>query len=34
VIFDTEGGAQLRDMRSGDQREIDLARVVEELAGR
>jgi histidyl-tRNA synthetase len=34
VILDTEGGAQLRDMRSGDQREIDLARVVEELAGR
>ncbi|TMK74275.1 MAG: histidine--tRNA ligase [Actinobacteria bacterium] len=34
VILDTEGVAQLRDMRSGDQREIDLARVVEELAGR
>jgi histidyl-tRNA synthetase len=34
VILDPEGGAQLRDMRSGDQREIDLARVVEELAGR
>jgi histidyl-tRNA synthetase len=33
VILDT-GGAQLRDMRSGEQREIDLARVVEELTGR
>jgi hypothetical protein len=32
VILET-GGAQLRDMRSGEQREIDLARVVEELAG-
>jgi histidyl-tRNA synthetase len=34
VILDTDGRAQLRDMRSGEQREIDLARVVEELAGR
>src|SRR5919204_468172 len=32
VILDEDGGAQLRDMRSGEQREIDLARVVEELA--
>jgi histidyl-tRNA synthetase len=34
VILDTDGRAQLRDMRSGEQREIDLAQVVEELAGR
>jgi histidyl-tRNA synthetase len=34
VILDTDGRAQVRDMRSGEQREIDLARVVEELAGR
>jgi histidyl-tRNA synthetase len=32
VILDTDGGAQLRDMSSGEQREIDLARVVEALA--
>ncbi len=32
VILDADGGAQLRDMGSGEQREIDLARVVEELA--
>jgi histidyl-tRNA synthetase len=31
VILDEDGGAQLRDMRSGEQREIDLAHVVEEL---
>ena len=34
VILDTDGRAQLRDMRSGEQREIELAQVVEELAGR
>ena len=33
VILDSDGGAVLRDMASGEQREIDLARVVEELAG-
>jgi histidyl-tRNA synthetase len=32
VILDTDGRAQLRDMRSGEQREIDVARVVDELA--
>jgi histidyl-tRNA synthetase len=32
VILDTDGGAQLRDMSSGEQREIDAAQVVEELA--
>jgi histidyl-tRNA synthetase len=32
VILDTDGGVQLRDMSSGEQREIDLARVVEALA--
>jgi histidyl-tRNA synthetase len=34
VILDSEGRAQLRDMRSGEQREVELASVVEELAGR
>jgi histidyl-tRNA synthetase len=34
VILDSEGGAQLRDMRSGEQREIELGSVAEELAGR
>jgi len=30
-----EGGdVRLRDMRTGDQREVDVARVVEELTGR
>jgi histidyl-tRNA synthetase len=33
VILDADGGAQLRDMSSGEQREIEPARVVEELAG-
>ena len=32
VILDVEGRVQLRDMGSGEQREVDLARVVEELA--
>jgi histidyl-tRNA synthetase len=32
VILDPAGGAQIRDMSSGEQREIELARVVEELA--
>ena len=32
VILEPDGGAQLRDMSSGEQRAIDLARVVEELA--
>ena len=32
VILDADGGAQLRDMSSGEQREIELAQVVEELA--
>jgi histidyl-tRNA synthetase len=32
VILDADGGAQLRDMSSGEQREIELTRVVEELA--
>jgi histidyl-tRNA synthetase len=32
VILGVDGGAQLRDMSSGEQREVDLARVVEELA--
>jgi histidyl-tRNA synthetase len=34
VILDEDGAAQLRDMRSGEQREIDLANLVEELAAR
>jgi histidyl-tRNA synthetase len=34
VILDTECSAQLRDMRSGEQREVELARVVEELGAR
>jgi histidyl-tRNA synthetase len=34
VILDSEGRAQLRDMRSGEQREIELGSVVEELTGR
>jgi histidyl-tRNA synthetase len=33
VILDNEGKAHLRDMRSGEQRGIELARVIEELAG-
>jgi histidyl-tRNA synthetase len=32
VILDEDGAAQVRDMQSGDQREIDLAHAVEELA--
>ncbi len=32
VILEPDGGAALRDMSSGEQRAIDLARVVEELA--
>jgi histidyl-tRNA synthetase len=32
VIFDADGGAQVRDMESGEQRELDVARAVEELA--
>ena len=31
VILDADGSAQLRDMRSGEQREVDAAHVVEEL---
>jgi histidyl-tRNA synthetase len=31
VILDEDGAAQLRDMESGEQREVDLARLVEEL---
>jgi len=31
VILDADGSAQLRDMRSGDQREVELANVVEQL---
>jgi histidyl-tRNA synthetase len=34
VILDADGGTELRDMRSGEQRPIDLSSVVEELAGR
>ena len=34
VILDADGSAQLRDMRSGEQREIDLAKVTEELTAR
>ncbi len=34
VILDEGGAMQLRDMRSGEQREIDVANVVEELAAR
>jgi hypothetical protein len=30
-VLDDEGKAQLRDMTSGDQREIDLGRVADEL---
>src|SRR6185295_2867659 len=33
VILDVDGGTQLRDMSSGEQREIELARVVEALTG-
>jgi histidyl-tRNA synthetase len=32
VILDEDGSAQVRDMQSGEQREFDLARAVEELA--
>jgi histidyl-tRNA synthetase len=32
VIIDAAGSAQLRDMRSGEQREVEVARVAEELA--
>jgi histidyl-tRNA synthetase len=32
VILDDDGSAQVRDMQSGEQRELDLARAVEELA--
>ncbi len=31
IVLDADGTAQLRDMRSGDQRELDLARAIEEL---
>ena len=31
VILDEAGAAQVRDMDSGEQRELDLARAVEEL---
>jgi histidyl-tRNA synthetase len=31
VILDADGSAQLRDMRSGDQREVELSNVAEEL---
>ena len=34
VILEEGGGVQLRDMRSGEQREVDLARIAEELAAR
>jgi histidyl-tRNA synthetase len=33
VILDEEAGAKLRDMESGEQREVDLARIVEALRG-
>jgi histidyl-tRNA synthetase len=33
LILDEDGTAQLRDMDSGDQREVDPERIVEELAG-
>ena len=33
VILDEDGGAALRDMSSGEQREVDPGRVAEELAG-
>jgi histidyl-tRNA synthetase len=32
VILDEDGSAQVRDMQSGEQRELDLARAVEELS--
>jgi histidyl-tRNA synthetase len=32
VILEADGGAQLRDMSSGEQREIEPAQVLEELA--
>jgi histidyl-tRNA synthetase len=32
LIIDADGSAKLRDMRSGEQRQIDAARVVEELS--
>jgi hypothetical protein len=31
VILDQEGGAQIRDMETGDQRPVDPARVREEV---
>jgi histidyl-tRNA synthetase len=34
VILEDGGAAQLRDMRSGEQREVDLARIAEELGAR
>jgi histidyl-tRNA synthetase len=33
VILDEDGPARVRDMQSGEQRELDLSRAVEELAG-
>jgi histidyl-tRNA synthetase len=32
LILDADGSARLRDMRSGEQREVDASRVVEELS--
>jgi histidyl-tRNA synthetase len=34
VILDEDGSTQLRDMSSGEQREIDAAELVEELVAR
>ena len=34
VILEQEGGASVRDMESGEQRELDLARVVEEVSAK
>ncbi len=31
IVLDEDGSAQLRDMDSGEQRRIDLDRVIEEL---
>jgi histidyl-tRNA synthetase len=33
LILDADGSIQLRDMRSGEQREVEAGRVVEELSG-
>ena len=33
IVLDDDGAAQLRDMRSGEQRPLELGRLIEELHG-